>query len=66
MVVEGKEDYESDVAKQLKGGLETYTLSEKNGATQLDVASDMSEDAFVSMSDSWKKALHKVKELSEK
>lgn len=65
IVMEGKEDYESEMARGVKGGLETYLLSDKNGNTQLSVESDMAEGMFESMSLSWDKALQKIKELSE-
>lgn len=64
-VIDGKEDYESDVSKNVKGGLETYRLSEKDGVTYLSIECDMAPELFESMSLLWEKALQKVKELSE-
>ncbi|MEJ7769274.1 MAG: hypothetical protein WKF89_15755 [Chitinophagaceae bacterium] len=60
-----KEDYDSEMAVSIKGGLETYVLDEKNGNTLLSIACDMSPDQFESMSHSWDDALLKVKDLSE-
>ncbi|MBC7920649.1 MAG: SRPBCC domain-containing protein [Ferruginibacter sp.] len=65
MIVDGIEEYESDDAKNVKGGRETYRLSEKAGITQLSIESDMLAEYFESMSLSWDKALQKIKELSE-
>lgn len=61
----GVEDYNSDVAKEVKGGLETYRLSEANGITCLSVECDMSENMFESMSLAWDNALLKIKGLTE-
>jgi len=65
MVVNGVEDYDSEVAQSVKGGFETYRLSEKNDVTRLSIECDMSEDMFESMSHAWEKALQKIKNLSE-
>jgi uncharacterized protein YndB with AHSA1/START domain len=61
----GSEDYESAGAKQMKGGRETYQLSEKEGITKVSIESGMTEEYFDSMSLAWDKALQKIKELSE-
>lgn len=63
---DGKEDYESADAHQVKGARETYILTEKEGGTQVSIESDMAQEHFESMSASWERALLKVKELSEK
>jgi uncharacterized protein YndB with AHSA1/START domain len=65
LVNDGIEDYESDIAKFVKGGLETYRLSEKNGVTHVSISCDMGMDYFESMSEAWEKGLQKVKELAE-
>lgn len=64
---DGIEDYDSDLAKSLKGGRETYRLTEKEGITNLSVSGegDMSESFYESMSTAWEKAVQKIKELSE-
>lgn len=64
-LVNGVEDYDSAEAKGIKGGKETYQLSEKEGVTHLSIAADMDESYFESMSASWEKALQKIKELAE-
>jgi len=67
LVKDGVEDYESKAAKNMKGGRETYRLSEMDGVTHLLVEGegDMPSDFFESMSGLWDKALMKIKELSE-
>jgi uncharacterized protein YndB with AHSA1/START domain len=61
----GVEDFESEASQSIKGGRETYKLSEQDGATRLIVASDMDESYFDTMSEAWDRALLKVKELAE-
>jgi hypothetical protein len=63
---DGVEDYDSESAKQIKGGKEAYKLSEKDGKTQLDVTGDMHPDFYDMMSEAWEKAIKKIKELAEK
>jgi uncharacterized protein YndB with AHSA1/START domain len=65
VVTKGKEDYESDMARQVFGGHESYRLSEKDGKTQLDTEADMDEGMYDMMAESWKKALQKLVELAE-
>ena len=65
-VLKGKENYESESAKAIKGGREIYKLSEINGVTTLHISGDMTEELFDYMSASWDKALQKIKELAEK
>ncbi len=62
---DGVEDYESEGAKAMKGGKEIYILKGENGTTHLDIASDMGDEWFDSMSVAWDKALKKVKQLAE-
>lgn len=64
IVSNGVEDYESDVAKQVKGGHENYYLSENNGITSLSIECDMSAEYFDWMSAAWDKALQKISQLS--
>ncbi len=66
LVEAGNEDYESQVAKEMKGSRETYRLIEKEGVTTLAIESDMSEEYFDMMSAAWDNALEKIKELAEK
>ena len=65
IVMKGKEDYESDMAKQVIGGHESYKISEKDGKVQLETSADMEDEMYNSMSESWKKALKKIVELAE-
>jgi uncharacterized protein YndB with AHSA1/START domain len=65
IVVNGVEDYTSGDARNVKGGLEKYQLTEKKGITHLSIACDMGEEFFESMSVAWDKALKKIKQLSE-
>lgn len=65
IVTNGKEDYDSEIAKDVLGGLETYRLTEKNGGTHLSIECDMGEDFFESMSMAWDRALEKIKQLCE-
>lgn len=59
------EDYDSDMARQVKGGRETYHISEGDGVTYLEIESDMAPEYFEDMSGTWVKALEKVKALAE-
>lgn len=65
MVREGKEDYESEEARQVKGSRESYVLTEENGSTRLDTSSEMGEEYYEQMSQAWDKALQKLKQLAE-
>jgi len=64
-MINGKEDVESADARGMMGAHETYKLSEKEGAVTLEVASDMAEDWYENMSNSWDKALVRFKSLAE-
>ena len=61
----GMEDYESELASQVRGGRETYYLTSEGNRSALSIECDMSEDMFEPMSTSWDKALLKVKQLAE-
>ncbi|MBS1492378.1 MAG: SRPBCC domain-containing protein [Bacteroidetes bacterium] len=65
MLVNGKEDYESDMAKDFAGGRETYIMNEKEGVTTLELEGDMNEEMYDMMSGLWEKAFAKFKELAE-
>jgi uncharacterized protein YndB with AHSA1/START domain len=64
-IVDGVEDYDSDVAKDVRGGLETYRLSGENGITHLAIECDMGEDFFEIMAQAWDRALQKIQQLTE-
>ena len=65
MVRQGKEDYESEEARQVKGSQESYLLTEENGSTRLDISSEMGEEYYEQMSQAWDRALQKLKHLAE-
>jgi len=65
LVLNGKEDFESDGAKAIKGSQETYILEPLDKGTMLSITCDMDDAYFEMMSDSWSKALEKIKHLSE-
>ena len=65
MLKDGKEDYESQLANDVKGSLEVYKLTVEDGVTQLDIACDMGEDYYFQMSEDWDKALRKIKQIAE-
>lgn len=62
---DGTEDLESEDAQTYKGILETYTLVEVDGVTELDVTSGMPEEYLDMMTMAWDKALEKIKALAE-
>lgn len=61
----GKPDYDSDEAREFKDAKEIYRLNEASGITRLEIAADMADQYYNDMSDSWDKALRKVKQLAE-
>jgi hypothetical protein len=65
MIYNGVEDYESDIANSLKGGLETYRLSGTDKRTVLSIECDMDDNMIESMSEAWDRALQKMKNLCE-
>jgi hypothetical protein len=65
VLVNGQEDYESNDARAVKGGRETYRLSSENGHTFLAIACDMGPDFFAPMAAAWDVALDKIKGLAE-
>ncbi|MDD2733451.1 MAG: SRPBCC domain-containing protein [Desulfuromonadaceae bacterium] len=66
MVYDGKEDTTSEAVKAWVGVYENYTFKEKNGATEVFVDIDVTEDFKEMFEDMWPKALQKLKELTEK
>lgn len=65
MVIDGVEDCESDLAKALQAGHETYHLSGDDVSTRLSIECDSDPDSFEMMSASWDKALQRIKRLAE-
>jgi hypothetical protein len=49
----------------VKGGIERYVLTEKNGTTELAIACDMEANYYGPMALAWDQALEKIKSLSE-
>ena len=66
MIMNGKEDFDSEDAKNMKGINETYKLVTDGPQTRLDVTVDMDPEYFEMMSDSWDRAMDIIKELAEK
>jgi uncharacterized protein YndB with AHSA1/START domain len=65
LVISGEEDYESPEARLVRGGHETYLLTEQRGSTELSIETDMPDELVESMSQAWNRALQKVQELAE-
>lgn len=63
-VKNGEDDFDSEMAQQMKGSRENYYLSESNGVTTLKIEVDMGDDWIDMMSAAWDKALDKIEELS--
>jgi len=64
MIVNGKDDFDSEESKAMKGAVETYELSDHNGNTFLSISSDIGDEYFDEMSNSWDAALQRISELS--
>ncbi len=64
-VKDGKEQPESAISQKWNGAMETYTLKEINGATDLTVEVDITKEFFEYFNSTFPKALLKVKELAE-
>ncbi len=65
VVQDGEEDTSSDAVNEWAGGLENYTLREKNGQTEVLVDMDSHEDYVEMFQEMWPKALQKLKKLAE-
>jgi uncharacterized protein YndB with AHSA1/START domain len=65
LVVDGKDDAESDDAREYRGSRETYRLTRTPGGTHLDISADMGEQYYDDMVAAWDRALAKVKALAE-
>ncbi len=65
IVFGGEEDYTSHDAMSVKGGEETYLITDKEGQTELSIRADILPEYFDSMSLSWERALQKIKLLAE-
>jgi hypothetical protein len=65
IVQDGREDYQSEQANNVKGSVEAYRISCSDGKRLLFVQCDMEESYFGYMSNAWDVALEKIKVLSE-
>lgn len=65
IVANGKEDYDSEIARAFKGAIERYKLAGTNGSTHVDIEVDMGEPYYDSMSAAWDKALQHIRKLAE-
>lgn len=66
LVQDGKEDTTSAAAKEWAGVLENYAFREKEGATEVLVDVDTTDQDKEMFQNIWPKALQKLKELAEK
>ena len=65
-VKNGVEDLNSEKTKEWSGALENYILKTVDGKTELVVDMDITEEFKDYFTNTWPKALDKVKELAEK
>jgi hypothetical protein len=65
MIIGGVEDTTSDKVKGWAGARENYTLSEKNGQTNVHIDIDITEEYKEMFSQMWPKALQSLKQLAE-
>ena len=65
ILIAGKENYDSPDALAMKGGKETYQLTEKDGGTTLMASGDMGEEYYDFMSEAWQRALKKIISIAE-
>ena len=65
LVADGKDDTESDHAREYRGSRETYRLTRTPSGTHLDIAADMAEQYYDDMVAAWDRALAKAKALAE-
>lgn len=64
-VKDGAEDRTSEKVKAWVGAKENYSLSEKDGGTELSIDTDMADEYVDMFSKMWPKALDNVKALAE-
>lgn len=65
IVKDGIEDTTSEEVKKFQGGLENYSLVEKDGGTEMQVEMDSHEEYKKMFEEMWPKALKVLKELAE-
>ena len=66
MVKDGVEDTTSDDVKGWAGAIESYTLKQTNGTTELKVEMDINDEYKDYFLKTWPQAMDKIKELAEK
>ncbi len=66
VIENGEEITEGEKVKAFAGALENYTFKEENGKTELIVEIDTDEDWKEYFSETWPKALQRLKELCER
>ncbi len=66
VVKNGKEEPLDEETKKWSGAEESYTLKDTNGSTNLAVEIDITEDFEKYFSETFPKALNKLKEIAEK
>jgi len=64
-IMNGAEDYTSDMALQMKDVQESYTLTEQDGLTRLSVTLDMPGEYYDMMNGQWDTAMEKICSLAE-
>ena len=65
LVADGKDDTESDHARECRGSREIYRLTRTPSGTHLDISADMAEQYYDDMVAAWDRALAKAKALAE-
>jgi hypothetical protein len=65
-VRDGVEDTTSEKVQEWAGAIESYTLNENDGKTELVVNMDINEEFMEMFKNIWPKALNNLKELAEK
>ncbi len=66
VVQDGNEDTSSEAVKGWAGAHENYTLTEKNGGTEVLVEIDTVDEYKQMFEEMWPRAVQKLKELAEK
>lgn len=65
MMLNGVEDTTSDEVKKWAPSIESYTFTEKDGGTQVDISVDTPEEYAQMFKEIWPKALIELKRISE-
>ncbi|MBC7451651.1 MAG: SRPBCC domain-containing protein [Cytophagales bacterium] len=65
ILMKGKEDYDSKDAQSVKTGYERYEILEKDGKVKFYTEAEMGPEMEEMLSEPWKNALNKIKELAE-